>query len=125
MKGYTDYGGGSLIAPIFEDGTFLGINTPPKALIALAQKRVADATVTLTRDQIRYRAIDIYIQTVTAYQQQKYYSSRWARWNGRRTSPRSSCPFTLSPGPTSTSPTRNWPNPGPSTSRARGSSRAG
>jgi outer membrane protein TolC len=69
VQGYTDGGGGVLTIPFFEDGTFLGINTPPKASMVLADKKVADATVILTRDDIRYHCIGIYLQAIAAHRE--------------------------------------------------------
>jgi len=69
VEGYTDGGGGTLTIPVFEEGTFFGINTPPRASISLAQKKQADANVILTRDDIRYRCIDIYLRAIAAHRE--------------------------------------------------------
>jgi outer membrane protein TolC len=59
-QGFIDGGGGSLNIPLFTEGSFLGINTPPKAAIYDAIRSQAQSEVLLTRDQIRLQAIEAY-----------------------------------------------------------------
>ena len=66
VNDYFDLGGGRLTIPVFTDGTFLGINTPPKVAIVQAQKSQADAKVTLAQNEILYRALVIYLQAIAA-----------------------------------------------------------
>ncbi len=64
VKGFVDGGGGTLDFPLYEEGTFLGINTPPKAEVYYAMKSEADNQALLTRDQIRLDSITAYFLAV-------------------------------------------------------------
>lgn len=72
---FDDYGA-HLDFPLFKDGTFLGINTPPRAKVKLEEKNIADAKVILTKSEIRYKAVEIYFEALTGHQQTELLSQK-------------------------------------------------
>jgi outer membrane protein TolC len=64
--GVYEVGGAALTMPIFKDGTFLGINTPPAANIKKAQGEILVAQSKLDALAVAYRATEVFLRAISS-----------------------------------------------------------
>ena len=79
--GLFDDGGGNLQFPLYSEGTFLGITTPPKAKMKLEDRNISSSNVILTRNTIRFRAAQYFLQALTNHQEEVILNQKVAALN--------------------------------------------
>ena len=61
--------GATMTAPVFQDGTFFGINTPPAENIRRAQGQILAAQAKLDQAEVIFQATYVYLEALTAAKQ--------------------------------------------------------
>jgi len=67
--GVYEVAGASLTMPVFKDGTFLGINTPPAVNIKRAQGQILAAQTRLDQAEVIYQATYVFLRAISAAKQ--------------------------------------------------------
>jgi outer membrane protein TolC len=75
FHGYSIFGP-TLEMPLFKDGTFLGINTPPAVNAKRAQGEALAATARLDAQEVTFRATDLFLQAIVTSNQAKILRNR-------------------------------------------------